>query len=349
MKIYLKYRLKRMRIPMILMLCMVLTVCVWIIPGKTAMYEYKIAGSTFFMKNLTEILSKTFLIFIILSACLGFSSMEYCNSDTERALPYKAGTRYLISYFSGFLFLSISFLLISLSAVFHYVNNYADYSEINMMSGYYTEICRLDSLGNGLMLIFNIFLVCIAIYTVFGAAVIITEHGLLSILAAISIIIFPGYLMVILDILSYNRYLFVENIWHIFGIIDVLYVMDVTEVMEWLSEGYIIYIGDRAGNCFGMFIITAVFSIIGYTAVKYTDNTSGRFTISVLFDRYIIFMSGIYIALLIPMMESLNDKPRYIVILLVAAAFVIIEFIMIKSLSKGKKYDYLNPGGGLNE
>ncbi|MDE6254420.1 MAG: hypothetical protein K2M78_17595 [Lachnospiraceae bacterium] len=344
MKSYIKYRLKRLRIPMILMLCTVLVVCSGIISGKASMYGDKIAGSTFFIKNLTDTLGRTFLIFIILSACLGFSSMTYCISDTEKALPYKSGTRYLISYFSGFLFMSISFLLISLSAVFHYVNNYTDYSEINMMSSYYTEICRLDSLGNGLMFIFNIFLVCLAVYTVFGMAAIITEYGLLSVLVAIGILVFPEFLVIVLNMISN---LFVENIWNLFGI------MDVTRVSEWFSEiemeDKIIYIGDRTSNCLGMFIITAVSYIIGYMAVKNIDNTSGRFTISVLFDRYIIFMSGLYIAFLIPLMDFLNGKPVYIVVLLMAAVFLIIEIFMMKSLSKGKKYDYLNPGGDLNE
>lgn len=342
MKSYIKYRLKRLRIPMILILCTVLVVCSGIISGKASMYGENIAGGTYFIKNLTETLGRTFLIFIILSACLGFSSMTYCISDTEKSLPYKAVTRYIISYFSGFLFMSISFLLISLSAIFHYVNNYADYSEINMMSSYYTEICRLDSLGNGLMFIFNIFLVCLAVYTVFGMAAIITEYDLLSILVAISILAFPEFLVIVLNIISD---LFVENIWNLFGI------MDVTRASEWFSEmeEQIIYIGDRTSNCLGMFIITAVSYVIGYMAVKNIDNTSGRFTISVLFDRYIIFMSGLYIAFLIPLMNFLNDKPVYIIVLLMTAVFFIIEFFMIKSLSKGKKYDYLNPGGDLNE
>lgn len=342
MSAYIKYKIKNNIWIMVMMtLVSILFFIELAVPGEASA---TMVNSTFFINVVIE--KEKNVLIVILAFILGFRVMNGCNSTAETLLPLKRRTRYIASVIMGILFIGIQWLICTAAVLVHYFTHIENYRETNLLSDYYDEIVKIDSLGSGLTIINMLFLINTSVFLISGFCAIVVKNRETGIVLLGELIMMPYFFSYAVNNMGHKiqgkDFMNLDFLKKYFGLMyekgmyfEHPYVYSGTEIW-WIS--------DVKEKLFGMIIISAVFLLLLVAVACICDGTSGKLMKSVIMDKLFLVISAIYVGFIVPNLfinTKINmTKNLYLVMIFLSA--VIFYIAAAKMIFSSKKYDYLN-------
>ena len=143
MKIFIRYKIKKIRVVMSIMTIFSTLIAAVLIVG--ALTENMAAGSTYFINAIDNARGSMDFFLMVCAFILGIKSMDGFNDSAEKNLPFKTKSRFLVSYILGVLCILTQYLIVAGAAVYHYIQNHYYYAESNLVVSNYKEIMEYDS------------------------------------------------------------------------------------------------------------------------------------------------------------------------------------------------------------
>lgn len=347
MSAYIKYKIKSVKGKIILMSLLTAIFAEGMLMSVYVSGGYK--GSTFFRSAIINSRGNMDIYLYILALFLGVSLMSPCRSQAEQILPYKNKARYLVSYLLGFIMILIQWMTVTVSAVIHYCRYAGIYHELNLASSFYDVLVREDSLGSGLLIIAELYLMCLGVFTIAAFFTVIAKRNIATWLCILGSIIFPYYILGMLtDVIQryWNVSINFKNIIEKYaGLLE-----SASGFTSRYEDGsVIIFLSDVDKHCMGMFIMIIVYIILGYIALKGFDGTSGKIMITGTLDRVFALVVGVYVAFLVPNMAYFKNISLVILLLVMGVISAVVYFLIMAFVKNGRKYSYLNKGGAVDD
>lgn len=347
MKAILKYKIK-LTLPLFIIGAIVLVISSVMILQRETVFPFNNYYETFFTNNLVNSMEVIQIVYAIIAVITGIVvTGEYRNKDVENflsALPCKKSSRLVISIMPGIVFFIGSCLILMAVSAISYSIHFNYYSEINMLSHIYEELCKADSLGNGWMYIIQNTLTWLMIYMITVFVGVISRNIIVAGVVLLGIAVMPTYIPGVINNIMWETCFaeipFYEEITHIGGISYAFSEVSVIDAYD-LSYVYYAYMIERAVFSGVMFVF---FVVITYIVVLKTDRTYGKLVAGRFMERLLIVMAGLYGAFILPMFRA-GIMDIEMIVFLSVFIFVVLEFVLFRFVSSSGKYDYLNAGG----
>lgn len=347
MKAIFKYKVKLI-FPLFITGAIILIISSVMILQRENVFPFIGCYETFFTNNLVDSMEFIQIVYAVIAVVMGIVvTGEYRNRDVENflsALPCKKSSRFLISIMPGIVFFIVSCLILMAVSAISYNIHFNYYSEINMLSYNYEELCRADSLGNGWMYIIQNTLAWLMIYMITVFVGVISRNIIVAGIVLLGIAVIPTYIPGVINNIMWHTCFgeipFYQAITHIGGISYAFSEVSVINAADF-SFVYFEYMIERAVFEGIMFVL---FAVITYIVVLKTDRTYGKIVAGRFNEKVLIVMAGLYGAFLLPVFRVGIMEPK-VLIIATAVIFIILEVILFKIAGGSGKYDYLNAGG----
>lgn len=191
MKIFIRYKIKKIRVVMSIMTIFSTLIAAVLIVG--ALTENMAAGSTYFINAIDNARGSMDFFLMVCAFILGIKSMDGFNDSAEKNLPFKTKSRFLVSYILGVLCILTQYLIVAGAAVYHYIQNHYYYAESNLVVSNYKEIMEYDSFTNGIVFITNLFVILLVIYTISLVSMAISRYNIVAVGISVVFCILPNY------------------------------------------------------------------------------------------------------------------------------------------------------------
>ena len=201
MKAIIKYRLKS-AISALIASAIVLIASVIVLFVDFSNFE-NVYG-TFYMFRINQNFIWVPITLILLATWLGlvFTS-EYGDKEAEwffDGLPVKKRDRFLVSVMLGFCVLLVMAVITMIAVCISHSISYAQFAKVNLFSEYFDEITKMDSLGNALARIFQIYLFAILFYFIAVFAGVSARDKRVAVLIIIMVLFFPTVMGTIIQL-----------------------------------------------------------------------------------------------------------------------------------------------------
>ena len=342
MKAYIKYKINNIKVVMIIMSLL----SIFYIAGIFSRMEFTnyIAGGTYFLNRINIAKANMDIGLMICSFFLGIRTMQNVNDLCEKELPYKTTKRFANSFILGVLVILIQWIAVSVAATVFFFRYKDLFSEWNLTSKYYSELMKMDNLGNGLMFIASIYLCCLVIFSVTAVSTTIFKNYFAALLGTVGCFILPLFVVETIrkiGLHSFGKDMMYLNWLNKFNIFLSNYSQRNVGTTH-INMAYISVDNDMKYKCIIMAAMSILLYIFAVVLIKNVDGTSGKITLSLWIDRFLVVLFGILVSMILPYMyifKKINGIGLIFIMVFMAA---VVTFIVNKLFGTSKKYEFLN-------
>lgn len=346
MKAILKYRLKAARPALIAGLVILVASIIALFVDFGTNTD---AFGTFYMHRMYNNTFVLPIILILFAVWLGLIlTAEYGDKNTEdffSGLPVKKKDRFLVSVMLGLGVLLVMGIISIIAVCISHNISFAQFAKINLRSEDYDIIVKLDGLGNAIARMAQMYMFAFFFYFI---AVFAGVSGRDKKVAVLIIVLVLFFALVFGEIIGVFEKLFS---------IEMPLIKDLIEYgscYQLLDTNVNFYINDTIFVCYENLlesiivagVMTVVFAVSSFLMATVANRDYGKIVIGKNMEKLFIAIIGIYAAGIIPMLLDYSDFDIGIVLVVMAAVFALIVFVLYKLIYKSKKYSHLNAGEG---
>lgn len=354
MSAYIKYKIKSVKVNLIVIYILNLLFLIGVIP--MASFREGVNGSTYFRAALIEAKGNVDVWLCVAVVTLGINIMYKCHSSAEKSLPLKNKSRYFASYLIGAGTIIIQWLMVTIASIIHYIRYSDIYHEWNLTSSYYDILVKEDSLASGVIYLAEIYLIILCIYTVCALCMIASKSKFTALITAVEMALFPYYILITVRNIA-DKYFSINNSINVEIILEkIVYkyigILDSHIGYLWYQRDMdlqVYYLENVVELCKGMSGIIVLCIFIGVIIAIKSDGASGKIMLSSCLDKLFALITAIYIAFFIPHMVYVKNVSFVTLLIVEVIAISLAYYIIMKFISSGRKYNYLNKKRGIKD